>query len=60
MVCEAFDRPVSYKIIGSWAFAVAGILSSQVREIRELLPCYGQDMPCIGARLTPIQHFTHI
>jgi hypothetical protein len=43
MACEAFELPVSYKVIGKWAFAVAGIFSSQVREIRELLPRYGQD-----------------
>ncbi|QSX79751.1 NAD-dependent epimerase/dehydratase family protein [Agrilutibacter solisilvae] len=43
MACEAFGRPVSYKVIGKWAFAVAGIFSSQVREIQELLPRYEQD-----------------
>lgn len=43
MACEAFDRPLSYKVIGKWAFAVAGIFSPQVREIRELLPRYEQD-----------------
>jgi hypothetical protein len=43
MACEAFGRPVSYKVIGKWAFAAAGILSPRVREIRELLPRYEQD-----------------
>lgn len=43
MACEAFERPVSYKVIGKWAFAAAGIFSSRVREIRELLPRYEQD-----------------
>jgi nucleoside-diphosphate-sugar epimerase len=43
MACEAFDRPVSYKVIGKWTFAVAGLFSPQVREIRELLPRYEQD-----------------
>ncbi|MFT3762260.1 MAG: NAD-dependent epimerase/dehydratase family protein [Pseudoxanthomonas sp.] len=43
MACEAFDRPVSYRVIGKWAFAAAGIFSPQVREIRELLPRYEQD-----------------
>lgn len=43
MACEAFGRPVSYKVIGKWAFAAAGIFSSKVREIRELLPRYEQD-----------------
>lgn len=43
MACEAFGRPMSYKVLGKWAFAVAGLFSPQVREIRELLPRYGQD-----------------
>lgn len=43
MACEAFGRPVSYKVLGKWAFAFAGLFSPQVREIRELLPRYGQD-----------------
>ena len=43
MACEAFERPASYRVIGRWALAVAGIFSPQVREIRELLPRYGQD-----------------
>lgn len=43
MACEAFDQPVSYKVLGKWAFAVAGLFSPQVREIRELLPRYRQD-----------------
>jgi len=43
MACEAFDRPLSYTVIGKWAFAAAGLFSPQVREIRELLPRYEQD-----------------
>lgn len=43
MACEAFARPVSYSVIGRWTLAAAGIFSRQVREIRELLPRYGQD-----------------
>ena len=43
MACETFGSPVSYKVIGKWAFAAAGIFSPQVREIRELLPRYEQD-----------------
>jgi nucleoside-diphosphate-sugar epimerase len=43
MACEAFGRPVSYKVIGKWALAAAGIFSPQAREIRELLPRYEQD-----------------
>ncbi|WP_257386481.1 hypothetical protein [Tahibacter caeni] len=34
---------MSYKVIGKWAFAIAGLFSPQVREIRELLPRYEQD-----------------
>lgn len=45
MACEAFGRPVSYKVLGKWAFAMAGLFSPQVREIRELLPRYGQEQP---------------
>jgi nucleoside-diphosphate-sugar epimerase len=43
MACEAFATPVSYKVIGKWAFAAAGLFSPRVREIRELLPRYEQD-----------------
>lgn len=43
MACEAFGRNVSYKVVGEWAFALAGLVSPQVREIRELLPRYGRD-----------------
>jgi len=43
MACEAFGRPVSYKVISKWAFSIAGIFSPQVREIRELLQRYEHD-----------------
>jgi len=43
LACEAFGRPVSYTVIGKWTLAAAGLFSSQVREIRELLPRYEQD-----------------
>lgn len=43
MACNAFGRPVSYKVIGRWAFTAAGLFSRQIREIRELLPRYGQN-----------------
>jgi nucleoside-diphosphate-sugar epimerase len=43
MACAAFARPVSYQVVGRWAFAVGGLFSPQVREIRELLPRYRQD-----------------
>jgi nucleoside-diphosphate-sugar epimerase len=41
--CEVFDRDTSYTVLGKWTLAVAGIFSSRVREIRELLPRYAQD-----------------
>jgi nucleoside-diphosphate-sugar epimerase len=43
LACEAFARPVAYKVIGKWTLAAAGLFSRQVREIRELLPRYAQD-----------------
>lgn len=43
MACEAFDSPVSYRVVGKWALTGAGLFSSEVREIRELLPRYEQD-----------------
>ena len=43
MACEAFGRPVEYKVISKWALVAAGIFSKQVRELRELLPRYEQD-----------------
>lgn len=43
MACEAFGRPVSYRILGKLAFAAAGLFSPRVREIRELLPRYSRD-----------------
>lgn len=43
MACEVFGREVAYTVLGRWTLAAAGIFSSQVREIRELLPRYAQD-----------------
>ena len=43
LACEAFGRPVAYRVIGKWTLAAAGLFSRQVREIRELLPRYAQD-----------------
>ena len=43
MACAAFGKSVSYKVLGKFAFAVAGLFSPQVREIRELLPRYEHD-----------------
>lgn len=41
--CEVFGKEASYTVLGKWTLAVAGIFSSRVREIRELLPRYAQD-----------------
>ena len=41
--CEVFDRDPSYTVLGKWTLAAAGLFSSKVREIKELLPRYEQD-----------------
>ena len=41
--CEVFDRDASYTVLGKWTLAAAGLFSSKVREIKELLPRYAQD-----------------
>jgi nucleoside-diphosphate-sugar epimerase len=43
MACEVFGRDVTYTVLGKWTLAAAGLVSREVREIRELLPRYGQD-----------------
>jgi len=43
MAGEVFGRDAGYTVIGRWTLAAAGLFSKQVREIRELLPRYGQD-----------------
>ncbi|WP_298209076.1 NAD-dependent epimerase/dehydratase family protein [Acidovorax sp.] len=43
MASEVFGRDAAYTIIGRWTLAAASLFSSQVREIKELLPRYGQD-----------------
>ena len=43
MACEAFGRPVSYRVISKFSMEVAGVFSKQVRELRELLPRYQHD-----------------
>lgn len=35
--------PPTYKVLGKWTLTAAGLVSPQVRELRELLPRYGQD-----------------
>lgn len=41
--CEVFDQDASYTVLGKWTLAAAGLFSSKVREIKELLPRYAQD-----------------
>ncbi len=43
LACEAFERPVAYRIVGRWTFIAVGLFARQVREIRELLPRYAHD-----------------
>ena len=43
MASEVFGREPSYAVVGKWPLAAAGLVSKQVREIRELLPRYEQD-----------------
>lgn len=43
MACKAFGRDLAYTVIGKWALAAAGLFSSKVREIEELLPRYEHD-----------------
>ena len=43
LASEVFGVKDSYKLIGKWALTAAGLVSRQVRELRELLPRYGQD-----------------
>jgi nucleoside-diphosphate-sugar epimerase len=43
MAGEVFGRAFSYKVLGKWPLIAAGLVSKQVRELRELLPRYEQD-----------------
>lgn len=43
LACELFGRPVAYKVLGRWTLTAAALFSRRVRELRELLPRYGQD-----------------
>jgi len=40
MAAEVFGRAPSYKVLGKWTLTAAGLVSKQVRELRELLPRY--------------------
>lgn len=41
--CEIFGVASSHKVIGRWALTAVGLVSKQVRELRELLPRYEND-----------------
>ncbi|MFT3956337.1 MAG: NAD-dependent epimerase/dehydratase family protein [Piscinibacter sp.] len=43
LAAEVFGTPPSYRVLGKWTLTLAGLVSSQVRELRELLPRYEQD-----------------
>lgn len=40
LASEVFGREPSYKVLGKWTLKAAGLVSRQVRELRELLPRY--------------------
>jgi len=43
LASEVWGKRFSYKVLGKWTLTAAGLASKQVRELRELLPRYGQD-----------------
>ena len=43
MASDVFGLDGSYRVVGKWTLAAAGLVSKQVREIRELLPRYERD-----------------
>lgn len=43
LAAEVFGTSASYKVLGRWTLTAAGIVSRQVRELRELLPRYAHD-----------------
>jgi len=43
LASEVWGQKLSYKVLGKWMLTAAGLASNQVRELRELLPRYGQD-----------------
>jgi nucleoside-diphosphate-sugar epimerase len=43
LASEVWGQELSYKVLGKWVLTAAGLASKQVRELRELLPRYGQD-----------------
>jgi nucleoside-diphosphate-sugar epimerase len=43
LASEVWSHDISYKVLSRWLLTVAGLASKQVRELRELLPRYGED-----------------
>lgn len=43
LAAEVFGTPAAYKVLGRWTLTAAGLVSTQVRELRELLPRYERD-----------------
>jgi len=43
LAAEAFGVAPSYQVVGRWALTAAGLVSRQVRELRELLSRYAYD-----------------
>jgi nucleoside-diphosphate-sugar epimerase len=43
LAAEVFGAPPSYKVLRKWMLTATGLVSSQVRELRELLPRYEHD-----------------
>ncbi|WP_445288560.1 NAD-dependent epimerase/dehydratase family protein [Variovorax atrisoli] len=43
LAAEVFGTPAAYKVLGRWTLTAAGLVSTQVRELRELLRRYERD-----------------
>ncbi|MCP1605303.1 NAD-dependent epimerase/dehydratase family protein [Pseudomonas citronellolis] len=43
LASEIFGREPAYKVLGKWTLTAVGLISKQVRELRELLPRYEHD-----------------
>jgi nucleoside-diphosphate-sugar epimerase len=43
LAADVFGTAPSYKVLGKWTLTAAGLVSGQVRELRELLPRYERD-----------------
>ncbi|MCB9383507.1 MAG: NAD-dependent epimerase/dehydratase family protein [Bryobacterales bacterium] len=40
---ELFGRELDHRVLSKWFFRVGGLFNQRLREVRELLPRYGQD-----------------